>query len=251
MALSPTLWRRAEVLSTGGYNSTINTANNNPLNGRSAWVGIYDFWQTVTVNLPAVRRRAKHPVALELRHGLQQQQRHRRGGWYVDSISITDGVPNCLSVFTDLAASQSLATNSLTTGQNLVYTLTVTNLGPQPAANVMFTDTVPANVTFVSASSGCSFAAGTCDFAPSGLLPVAAAPTSRSRSRPLAGNVFTNVVGVGTITPEINTANNTATLVSTQIFHAAGEASVSGRRARRFNAAAMRRFRSTQLEPHR
>jgi uncharacterized repeat protein (TIGR01451 family) len=39
-------------------------------------------------------------------------------------------------------------------GTNLTYTITVTNLGPAAAQNVVVFDTLPAGVTFVSASSG-------------------------------------------------------------------------------------------------
>ena len=38
--------------------------------------------------------------------------------------------------------------DSAPTGQNITYTLTVTNNGPQAAQNVIVTDMVPANTTF-------------------------------------------------------------------------------------------------------
>ena len=44
---------------------------------------------------------------------------------------------------------------------NLTYTVTVTNNGPSAATNVVLTDTLPANVTFVSATAPCTQAAGT------------------------------------------------------------------------------------------
>ena len=200
----------------GGYNNKINTANNNPLNGRSAWVGIFNSWQTVTVNLPATA--AGQNIQLRWNCGTDSSNTGTGAvGWYVDSISITDAVfiANCLSVFTDLAASQSLATNSLQPGQNLVYTLAVTNLGPQAAANVLVTDTVPANATLVSASPGYSYSAGQLVWS-AGMLPVAAATNFTLTLSPASGNVFTNVASVGTVTPEITATGNTATLISTQ-----------------------------------
>ncbi len=201
---------------TGGYNNTINTANNNPLNGRSAWVGIFNTWQTVAVNLPAAA--AGQNVQLRWNCGTDSNNTGAGAvGWYVDSISITGAMvtANCLSVFTDIAAGQSLATNSLNAGQNFIYTITVTNLGPQAAANVMVTDTVPAHATFVSASPGYSYLAGQVVW-PVGMLPVAASTNFTLTLSPAGGNVFTNIASVGTITPEISIANNTATLVSTQ-----------------------------------
>ena len=45
-------------------------------------------------------------------------------------------------------------------GQNLTYTITVTNNGPSDASAVVAQDTLPAGVTFVFASNGGSAAAG-------------------------------------------------------------------------------------------
>jgi uncharacterized repeat protein (TIGR01451 family) len=199
---------------TGGYNNSITTSSDNPLGGRSAWVGSSSGWKTVTVNLPA----STAGQNIQLRWNCATDTGNSGNsavGWYVDSISITDATPSCLPVFTDIVASQSLATNSLNAGQNLIYTLTVTNLGPQAAANVTVTDTVPANVTLVSASPGYSFSAGQVVWS-AGMLPVAAATNFTLTLSPAVGNVFTNVVSVGTVTPEVTTANNTTTLVSTQ-----------------------------------
>jgi uncharacterized repeat protein (TIGR01451 family) len=51
-------------------------------------------------------------------------------------------------------------------GQALSYTITITNNGPDAAANVVVTDTLPSEVTFVSAT-GCSHSSGivTCNIA--------------------------------------------------------------------------------------
>jgi uncharacterized repeat protein (TIGR01451 family) len=198
----------------GGYNSSITSASDNPLGGRSAWVGSSGRWKAVTVNLPA----SAAGQNIRLRWNCATDTGNSGGsavGWYVDSISITDSVTTCLSVFTDLAASQSLDTNSLQSGQNLVYTLTVTNLGPQPAANVILTDSVPASAKFVSASPGYSYSAGQVVW-PVGMLAASASTNLMLTLVPAGGNVFTNFVSVGTVTPEITLANNMAALVSTQ-----------------------------------
>jgi len=202
----------------GGYNNVINTSNNNPLNGRSAWVGIYNFWQTVTVTLPA----SAVGQNIQLRWNCATDSSNTgigtgAVGWYVDSVVITNIIltPNCSPVFTDLAVSQSLATNSLTAGQNLVYTLTITNLGPQAAANVMLTDAVPANATFVSATDGYSYSTGQVVW-PVGMLALATTTNFTITLTPATGNFFTNFVSVGTVTPEITLTNNGATLIATQ-----------------------------------
>ena len=51
-------------------------------------------------------------------------------------------------------------------GQDLTYTVTVTNAGPSPATNVALTDTLPANVTYLSATSS----QGTAPFQVSGVV---------------------------------------------------------------------------------
>ncbi len=61
----------------------------------------------------------------------------------------------------DLALTKTASPNPVLVGQNLTYTLTVTNNGPSTAANVLVNDPLPAGVTFVSASTGCSLSSGT------------------------------------------------------------------------------------------
>ena len=53
----------------------------------------------------------------------------------------------------DVAAFKSGPTN-VAPAQNFNYTITVTNLGPSTASNVVVADGLPANLTFVSASGG-------------------------------------------------------------------------------------------------
>ena len=64
----------------------------------------------------------------------------------------------------DLAIEKS-APDSVLTSETFTYTLTVTNLGSSPALTTTVEDTLPTGLAFVSASPGCSEAAGvvTCD----------------------------------------------------------------------------------------
>ena len=59
---------------------------------------------------------------------------------------------------TDLSLTKTDNPDPILAGQNLTYTVTVSNGGPHNATGVTLTDTLPANVTFVSANS----TAGTC-----------------------------------------------------------------------------------------
>jgi uncharacterized repeat protein (TIGR01451 family) len=56
----------------------------------------------------------------------------------------------------DLNVTKTLAPGSLTVGGNATFTITVSNQGPDTATNVVVTDTLPPEVTFVSASPSCS-----------------------------------------------------------------------------------------------
>lgn len=70
-----------------------------------------------------------------------------------------------LASVANLSIAKSGSPNPLSLGQNLTYQITVTNNGPDPTTNVILTDTLPPNVDFISASSGCGQIAGivTCD----------------------------------------------------------------------------------------
>lgn len=68
----------------------------------------------------------------------------------------------------DLTLTKSVAgSGPFTVGNNITYNLTVSNAGPDAATDIVITDTLPAGVTFVSASAGCTHAAGvvTCTIA--------------------------------------------------------------------------------------
>ncbi|MFZ2098783.1 MAG: DUF11 domain-containing protein, partial [Anaerolineales bacterium] len=75
-------------------------------------------------------------------------------------------VPVTLTVQSvDLAITKTGDPEPVKVGDELTYTLLVTNDGPQDATGVTVADTLPAGVTFVSASAGCTEMGGvvTCD----------------------------------------------------------------------------------------
>ena len=59
--------------------------------------------------------------------------------------------PNTAALTADLAVTKSGSPDPVLLGQNITYTVTVTNNGPGSATTVTATDTLPAGVTFVSA----------------------------------------------------------------------------------------------------
>ena len=145
----------ADILAAGGsfagngYNGTLGSGTST-INGRAAWTGNSGGFITTTVNLPAAA--AGQNVHLKWRLGTDNST--SGSGWYVDTISVKDGSYTCCSGSPSIAITQTASTNPAVMGQNLTYTLVVTNQGSAAAATVTVTDTLPAGVTFVSASAG-------------------------------------------------------------------------------------------------
>jgi uncharacterized repeat protein (TIGR01451 family) len=99
----------------------------------------------------------------------------------------------------DLALVKS-APASFTPGLTFTWTIAVTNNGPNDSNGAVVTDTLPAGVTFVSASPGCGFATGTvtCTL---GLLPMGATAMLAIDVRPTSPYTGAN--------PLVNTASVT------------------------------------------
>jgi uncharacterized repeat protein (TIGR01451 family) len=74
-------------------------------------------------------------------------------GW---QINFTTAVPSCCSGATpvaDLALGMQAAPSLVNAGSNIVFTLNLTNLGPETASNVALTNTLPAGMNFISANA--------------------------------------------------------------------------------------------------
>ncbi len=108
-------------------------------------------------------------------------------------------------------------------GQNLVYTIVVTNDGPSAATNVLVSDTLPTNqLTFVSATTGFTnnngVVSGTINTLASGATATVTITATVKNDVP-NGTVITNPVNVSAANePAANTGNNSAqdqTTVST------------------------------------
>src|SRR5690606_29071470 len=94
------------------------------------------------------------------------------------------------------------------------FTLTVTNSGPAPATQVALTDTLPAELAYVSGDGGCSETGGVVACA---LADLAVDDTASLTlvAQANASGVFTNTVEVSGLEPEDNPADNTASLAVT------------------------------------
>ncbi|MBI1760163.1 MAG: DUF11 domain-containing protein [Acidobacteria bacterium] len=114
----------------------------------------------------------------------------------------------------DLSITKSASPNPVTVFNSLTYTLAATNNGPSPATGVTITDQLPASVSFVSASLGCSQAGGLVTCA-AGSLSNGATASFTLVVTPTTGGTISNTASVAGNEFDPNTANNTATASAT------------------------------------
>ena len=112
----------------------------------------------------------------------------------------------------DLAITKTDAVDPVVLGDNVVYTITVTNNGPSDAAGVDVTDALPGFTTFISATpsqGSCSQAAGivTC---PLGVMPAGSGATITVVVASTVAAVITNQATVTSTTPDPVPGNNDA-----------------------------------------
>jgi uncharacterized repeat protein (TIGR01451 family) len=129
-----------------------------------------------------------------------------------------------------LAVTKFASPNPVQAGANITYTVTVSNVGNTGAHNVVLTDAVPANTTFVSESqtSGPAFACTTPAAGATGTITcnnaLFAAAASADfqivvRVNPAAtnGTTITNTANASTTDTDPNLSNNTATTNTTVV----------------------------------
>jgi len=200
---------------SGGYNKTIASTNtDNPLAGRAVWGGLSGGFITTTVNLPATV--AGQSVQFKWRFGTDIGNYYGGLGWYIDTVSVADGIQCCDSA-TDLAISLSPVQSLAGLGQVFVYSILVTNSGFQTAYNVIVTDFLPTNVLFSSASAGGQFTNSTVTWN-LGTLSAHGAASLALAVIPASLEAITNTVAVASITPDPAPANNTATASATVLL---------------------------------
>jgi uncharacterized repeat protein (TIGR01451 family) len=119
----------------------------------------------------------------------------------------------------DVAIAKTASPDPVNAGALLIYHLTASNLGPNPATDVVVEDTLPAGVTYVADTGGCTLSAGvlTCD------LGTLAAGASRSfaiqvqvDSGLVAGgtHTLTNAAAVSATEFDPATSNNNVTVTT-------------------------------------
>jgi uncharacterized repeat protein (TIGR01451 family) len=115
----------------------------------------------------------------------------------------------------DLSVTKTADAASGVAGQDLTYTITVHNNGPDPASNVQVTDLLPSNLNLSSISVG---GAGSCSALttnPSCTIPTLANGDTQSVTvvgTPLRSGPLTNGASASSPTADLDTSNNTASV---------------------------------------
>lgn len=116
----------------------------------------------------------------------------------------------------DLSVTAAAAPDPVTVGNNLTYTMTIANAGPDPATNVILTDALPAGAAFVSATASQGSCSG------SGPVTCSLGGLASGSSATVTLIVAPTLVGTASVTASVaasetdpNTANNTATVAAT------------------------------------
>jgi uncharacterized repeat protein (TIGR01451 family) len=143
-----------------------------------------------------------------------------------DAANNADTETTLVGTAAGLSVTKSDSPDPVVAGQNITYTIIVTNAGPSDALGVTLTDVVPANTTFVSFTSPAGWTSTTPPVGGTGPVS-AAAPTLAAgasatftlvvRVNPAAANntLIVNSATVAGATVDPNPADNTATSTTT------------------------------------
>jgi uncharacterized repeat protein (TIGR01451 family) len=113
----------------------------------------------------------------------------------------------------DVGVVKTAAPGPYGTGNNLTYTIAVSNAGPTAAANVTVTDVIPAGTTFVSATPTQGSCSGTTTVTCSlgTIANLGSASIALTVTLPSAPGPVANTAVVSTTSPDGNAANNSST----------------------------------------
>jgi len=140
-------------------------------------------------------------------------------GWSITIARQADPICCGVNSLADLAVFKVDAPDPITIGGNLTYTLTLTNRGPSAASGVVLSDTLPANLSFVSATSSlgsCTNSGGTITCELGAMTNTSRATITIVATTIVAGRI-TNSASVVSATSDPNLTNNTGTAVTTII----------------------------------
>ncbi len=130
-------------------------------------------------------------------------------------ISQSQGSMQCTPPSADITLTKTASPSSVTVGNNITYTLTALNHGPDTATNVMVSDTLPSNVTLVSVTPSQGHCTGTtaisCNL---GSINSGATGTITIVATAASGTSITNSATVTSDVPDKNPGDNTSTVTT-------------------------------------
>ncbi len=150
-------------------------------------------------------------------------------------LAVTDVVNNAVAVFlntsptsgADLAVSEPATANVVIGGDNLTYTATVLNQGPQDATDVTLKETLPATFTAISAQPSQGTCSGTTTITCAlGAMADPSSATVDFTVKPTSPGIFTDGLQITATQPDLNSKNNSASMTVTAVLPA--DLAVSG-----------------------
>jgi uncharacterized repeat protein (TIGR01451 family) len=129
--------------------------------------------------------------------------------------NLTPPVITTVTPVADVAIGKTAAASVLASS-NLTYTISVTNFGPSSASGVVVTDSLPATVTFVSATGGGLNNSGVVNWTLGTLTTGQTTNVTLTITAPASGSL-TNVASVSTPTSDPNLTNNITPPVITTV----------------------------------
>jgi uncharacterized repeat protein (TIGR01451 family) len=129
----------------------------------------------------------------------------------LDETNNTSSLDTVVEPASDLSLSKA-GPGSVLAGANFTYTLTVENLGPNVAVNVVLTDTLPISVTFVSATAPCTEADGVVTCPLGEINPDNSVVIEIVVTAPETAGTLTNTATVTSVTIDPDETNNTDSL---------------------------------------
>ncbi len=187
-----------------GFHATGDIVNTDPLLGPLQDNGGSTFTHALLPDSPAI------DAADAASHPLTDQRGVARPQGAGPDIGAYEVVPASEA---DLAIVKSASVDTVPAGTPLNYTLSVSNAGPDAAALVTVADTLPAGVTYVSASGtgwSCGYSAGTVTCTRPELVVGSAPAIQISVTAPGSEGTIVNTASVGAATTDPNGTNDTA-----------------------------------------
>jgi uncharacterized repeat protein (TIGR01451 family) len=130
-------------------------------------------------------------------------------------VATNSQVITAVTTLADVAVFKTGSTN-IQPGGTLTYTITATNAGPSPATNVVVQDTLPANVTFQTASGGYSLSNNLVTWPLTSLAKGASTTFTVTVTAPASGS-FVNIASAVSGTPDPNPTNNNGTASGSRV----------------------------------